>query len=155
VCDTILMKKMHPSLLLRPSGIDVLISCVRSGVRQCLSFVFKKCSFYSCEAGVTRSTCFAFSRSSSRVHVMFSGRSKYPSRKMNGFDVLSVCWLEVCDFLVPFDGWGFRFCQKVVFEFRPVFLCSVQEGLIWFSHRCEMSCHSVIIHCLGRCYLCC
>jgi hypothetical protein len=48
------MKKMRPALLLRPSGIDASISCARSGVRQFLSFVFKQCSLYSCEAGVTR-----------------------------------------------------------------------------------------------------
>jgi hypothetical protein len=86
------MKKIRPFLLLRPSDIDVSISCTRSGVRQFLSFVFKQCSLYSCEAGVTRSTGFSFVRSSSRVHVMFSGRSKYPSRKLNGFYVPSVGW---------------------------------------------------------------
>jgi hypothetical protein len=43
-------------------------------VRQFLSFVFKQCSLYSCEAGGIRSTIFAFARSSIRVPVMFSGR---------------------------------------------------------------------------------
>jgi hypothetical protein len=60
VCETILMKNMRPSLFMRPSGIDALISCSRSGVRQFLSFVFKQCSLYSWEDVVTRSTIFAF-----------------------------------------------------------------------------------------------
>jgi hypothetical protein len=67
------MNNMRQYLLLRPSGVDVLISCARSGVREFLSFVFKQCSLYSCEPGVTRSICVAFMRSSSRAHVIFSG----------------------------------------------------------------------------------
>jgi hypothetical protein len=46
VCETILMKKIHPSLLLSPFGMDASMSCVRSVVRQFLSFVFKQCSLY-------------------------------------------------------------------------------------------------------------
>jgi hypothetical protein len=139
VWDIILMKKMCPSLLLRPSGMDVSISCARSSVRQFLSFVFKQCSLYSCEPDVTRSICVVSLRSSSRQHVMFSGRSKYHSRKLNGFDVLSIGWkLEVGEFLISSDGWVFGFSQKVMFEFRPVFRCFIQENLRWFSNRYEM-----------------
>jgi hypothetical protein len=109
------MNKMRPSLLLRPSGIDVLISCARSGVRQFLSFVFKQCSLYSCEAGLIRSTCFAFSSSSSRVHVMFSGRSKYPSRKLTCFYVPSVGWKFVISWfhlMVGFSASVRRLCSN-------------------------------------------
>jgi hypothetical protein len=56
VCETGLMKTMRPYVLLRPIGIDASISCAGSYVRQFLSFVFKQCSLYSCEAGHIRST---------------------------------------------------------------------------------------------------
>jgi hypothetical protein len=54
VCHTILMKKMFPSLLLRPAGMDVLMSRARSDVMQFLIFVFRECSIYSCENSFTR-----------------------------------------------------------------------------------------------------
>jgi hypothetical protein len=50
-CKTSLMNKMRPSLLLSPIGMDASMSCARSVVRQFLSFVFKQCSLYRCEAG--------------------------------------------------------------------------------------------------------
>jgi hypothetical protein len=61
ICDTILMKKMRPYLLLRPVGIDVSMLRARSDVRQFLSFVFRECSLYSCDASFTRSICLACS----------------------------------------------------------------------------------------------
>jgi hypothetical protein len=84
------MKKMRPSLLLSPIGIDASMSCARSVVRQFLSFVFKQCSLYSCEAGDMRSIICACASSFISVPVMLSGRSKYLSRKLNGSDVSSV-----------------------------------------------------------------
>jgi hypothetical protein len=86
------MKKMRPSLLLRPIGIYASMSFARSNIRQFLSFVFKQCTLYSCEAGDIRSTIFASARSFIGVLVMLSGRSKYLSRKLNGSDVSSVGW---------------------------------------------------------------
>jgi hypothetical protein len=44
VCDTSLMKKSRPSLLLSPIGIDVLMSCASSVVKQFLSLGFEQCS---------------------------------------------------------------------------------------------------------------
>jgi hypothetical protein len=115
VCETSLMKKMRPSLLLRPIGIDASISCARSDVRQFLSFVFKQCSLYSCEVGDIRSTIFAFARSSIRVPVVLSGRSKYTSRKLNGFDVPSVDWKFVISWfhlMVGFSASVRRWCSN-------------------------------------------
>jgi hypothetical protein len=86
------MKKMSPYLLLSPIGMDYLMSCARSVVRQFLSFVFKQCSLYSCEAGDMRSIMFSSARSFISVLVMLSGRSKYLSRKLNGSEVSSVGW---------------------------------------------------------------
>jgi hypothetical protein len=120
VCETSLMKKMCPSLLLKPIVIDASISCARSGVRQFLSFVFNQCSLYSCKAGFTRSTIFSFSRSSIRVPVMFLGRSKYPSRKLSCSDVFSVDW------------------KFVIYWFHLMvgFSASVRE---WFSNSGQLS----------------
>jgi hypothetical protein len=95
------MTNMRLSLLLRPAGVDVSISCARSGVRQFLSFVFKQCSLYSFYPGVTRSICFVFIRSSCNTHVLCSGMSKF----------CFIHRLEVCEFLIPSDGLVLGFCQ--------------------------------------------
>jgi hypothetical protein len=87
VCETSLMKKMCPYLLLNSIDMDASMSCARYVVRQFLSFVFKQCSLYSCEAGDMRSIMFASARSFIIVLAMLSGRSKYLSRKFNGSDV--------------------------------------------------------------------
>jgi hypothetical protein len=71
-----LMKKMHPSVLLSPIGMDTSMSCVRSVVRQFLSFVFEQCNLYSCEAGGMRLIMFASARSLISLLFMLSGRSK-------------------------------------------------------------------------------
>jgi hypothetical protein len=86
------MKKMRPSLLLRPIGMDVLMSCAMSIVRQFFGFVFKQCSLYSCEASYMRSIMFASARLFISVLVMLSGRSKNLSRTLNGSEVLSEGW---------------------------------------------------------------
>jgi hypothetical protein len=86
------MKKMCPSLLLRPIGIDALMSCARSVVGQFFSFFFKQCSLYSCEAGDMRLIIFASASLFISVPVMLSGRSKDLSRKLNGSYVSSVGW---------------------------------------------------------------
>jgi hypothetical protein len=67
VCETSLIKKMRLSLLMRPVVIDASMSCARSDVRQFLSFVFKQCSLYSCEAGDIRLTIFA--SASNEIHL--------------------------------------------------------------------------------------
>jgi hypothetical protein len=81
-----------PSLLLSPIGMDASMSCARSFVRQFLSFVFKQCSLYSCEACDMISIIFVSARSFISVFVMLSGRSMYLLRKLNGSEVASVGW---------------------------------------------------------------
>jgi hypothetical protein len=132
VCETSLMKNMRPSLLLRTIGIDASISCDRSDMRQFLSFVFKQCNLYSCETEDTRSTIFAFARSSIRVPVMFSGRSKYPSSKLNGSDVPSVDWKFVIywfHLMVGFSTSVRRWCSNAG-QFSGVPLKRVSDGLV-------------------------
>jgi hypothetical protein len=92
VCKTSLMKKMCPSLFMSPIGMDASVSCAMSFVRHFLSFVFKQCSLYSCEAGDMRSIIFASARSLISVLVVLSGISKYLSRKLNGSEVSSEGW---------------------------------------------------------------
>jgi hypothetical protein len=80
-----------------------------------LSFVFKQCSLYSSKASDIRSTIFASARSFIRVPVMFSGRSKYPSRKLNGSDVPSVGWDFVISWfhlMVGFSASVRRWCSN-------------------------------------------
>jgi hypothetical protein len=48
VCETILMKKMRPSLLIIPVGINISMPRARSGVRQFLSFVLSDYSLETC-----------------------------------------------------------------------------------------------------------
>jgi hypothetical protein len=92
VCEMSLMNKMRPSLLMSPIGMDALMSCVRSIVRQFLSFVFKQCSLYSWGAGDMRSIVFGSARSSISELVILSGISKYLLRKLNGSEVSSEVW---------------------------------------------------------------
>jgi hypothetical protein len=110
VCETSLMKKMRPSLLLRQIGIDASMSCARSVARKFLSFVFKQCSLYSCEASDMRSIIFASANSFISVPAMLSGRSKYISFKEVEWFRCFICWLVVCDILVPSYGRVFGFC---------------------------------------------
>jgi hypothetical protein len=132
VCNTSLMNKMRPYLLLRKIGIDASVSCARSDVRQFLSFVFKQCSLYSCKAGDIRSIIFASDRSSLSVPVMFSGISKYPSRKLNGSEVPSVGWKFVISWfhlMVGFSASIRRWCSNAG-QFSGVLSKNVSDGLV-------------------------
>jgi hypothetical protein len=97
VCSTSLMKKRRPSLLGSPGGMYVSMSSARSGVRQFFSLVFIQCCLYSFECTCMRSAILSLERSSCSFCDMYSGRSKYISRKLRGYFYSSgwkcvMCW---------------------------------------------------------------
>jgi hypothetical protein len=110
VCDTILMKKSRPYLLLSPVGIDASMSCARSVVRQFLSSFLNS---VVCKAArlVTQDRLFLHQRVCSLTylsccHVVREIKVSFKEVKWFG---VSTRGLIVCDVFVPAYGWIFGF----------------------------------------------